>query len=57
MPPTLTPQAFAAKQRSVSQEHFIYLCRLLGCGTPGESREGSLAFEAGAASSAARRCR
>jgi hypothetical protein len=55
MLPTLTPQAFVAKwrgdtrkERSVSQEHFIDLCRLLGHETPGENRDGSLAFEAGA---------
>jgi hypothetical protein len=55
MPPTLTPQAFVAKwrgdtrkERSVSQEHFIDLCRLIGHDTPGESRDGSLAFEEGA---------
>jgi hypothetical protein len=55
MPPTLTPQACVAKwrgdtriERSVSQEHFIDLCRLLGHETPGENRDGTLAFEAGA---------
>jgi hypothetical protein len=55
MPPTLTPQVFAAKwrgdtrkERSVSQEHFIDLCRLLDHPTPGDSRDGSLAFEEGA---------
>jgi hypothetical protein len=55
MPPTMTPQAFVAKwrgdtrkERSVSQEHFIDLCRLLGHETPGENRDGTLAFEAGA---------
>ncbi|MFL5807476.1 MAG: class I SAM-dependent DNA methyltransferase [Roseiflexaceae bacterium] len=55
MPPTITPQEFVAKwrgdtrkERSVSQEHFIDLCRLLGHETPGENRDGSLAFEAGA---------
>src|SRR5262245_50099109 len=58
MPPTLTPQAFVAKwrgdtrkERSVSQEHFIDLCRLLSHETPGENRDGTLAFEAGAAKS------
>ncbi len=55
MPPTIIPQQFVAKwrgdtrkERSVSQEHFIDLCRLLGHETPGENRDGSLAFEAGA---------
>jgi hypothetical protein len=55
MPPTITPQKLAAKwrgdtrkERSVAQEHFIDLCRLLGHPTPGESRDGSLAFEEGA---------
>jgi len=50
MPPTLTPQEFVAKwrsnrrkERSVSQEHFIDLCRLLGHQTPGENRDGTLA--------------
>lgn len=52
--PTLTPQAFVQKwrgdtrkERSVSQEHFIDLCRLVGHETPGENRDGSLVFEAG----------
>lgn len=52
---TLTPQAFVAKwrgdtrkERSVSQEHFIDICRMLGHETPGENRDGTLAFEAGA---------
>jgi hypothetical protein len=52
--PSLTPQEFVAKwrgdtrkERSVAQEHFIDLCRLLGHETPGDSRDGSLAFEAG----------
>jgi hypothetical protein len=36
------------EQRSVSQEHCIDLCRLLGHETPGESRDGSLAFVEGA---------
>src|SRR5262245_559042 len=52
MPPSITPQQFVAKwrgdtrkERSVSQEHFIDLCRLLGHPTLGESRDGSLAFE------------
>jgi hypothetical protein len=55
MPPTLTPQELVAKWRgdtrkepSISQEHFIDLCRLLGHETPGENRDGTLAFEAGA---------
>jgi hypothetical protein len=55
MPATITPQDFIAKwrgdtrkERSVSQEHFIDLCRLIGHETPGENRDGSLAFEAGA---------
>ena len=46
MPPTLTPHAFVAKwrgdtrkERSVSQEYFIDLCRLLGHETPGEKRD------------------
>jgi hypothetical protein len=37
MPPTITPQQFVAKwrgdtrkERSVAQEHFIDLCRMLG---------------------------
>jgi type II restriction/modification system DNA methylase subunit YeeA len=54
MSPTLTPQAFVAKwrgdtrkERSVAQEHFIDLCRLLGHETPGENRDGTLVFEAG----------
>jgi hypothetical protein len=49
-----TPHDFAAKwrgdtrkERSVSQEHFIDLCRLLGHETPGENRDGTLVFEAG----------
>src|SRR6185503_3736884 len=53
--PSLSPHEFAAKwrgdtrkERSVSQEHFIDLCRMLGHETPGENRDGSLAFEAGA---------
>ncbi len=52
--PSLTPQEFAAKwrgdtrkERSVAQEHFIDLCRMLGHETPGDNRDGSLAFEAG----------
>jgi hypothetical protein len=55
MPPSITPQQFVAKwrgdarkERSVSQEHFGDLCRLVGHETPGENRDGSLAFEAGA---------
>lgn len=36
------------KERSVSQEHFIDLCRLIGHETPGDNRDGTLAFEAGA---------
>jgi hypothetical protein len=55
MSPTITPQELVAKwrgetrkERSVSQEHFIDLCRLLGHKTPGENRDGSLAFEEGA---------
>lgn len=54
MPPTLTPQEFVRKwrgderkERSVAQEHFIDLCRLIGHETPGENRDGSLVFEAG----------
>lgn len=54
MPPIITPQEFVAKwrgdtrkERSVAQEHFIDLCRLVGHDTPGETRDGSLAFEAG----------
>jgi type II restriction/modification system DNA methylase subunit YeeA len=54
MPPAITPQQFVAKwrgdtrkERSVSQEHFIDLCRLLGHETPGDNRDGTLAFEAG----------
>jgi CheY-like chemotaxis protein len=54
MPPTITPQQFVAKwrgdarkERSVAQEHVIDLCRLLGHETPGETRDGSRAFEAG----------
>lgn len=53
--PSLTPQEFVAtwrgdtrKERSVAQEHFIDLCRLLGHETPGQNRDGTLAFEAGA---------
>ncbi len=45
MPPTITPQELVAKwrgetrkERSVSQEHFIDLCRLLVHETPGENR-------------------
>jgi type II restriction/modification system DNA methylase subunit YeeA len=52
--PSITPQQFAAKwrgdtrkERSVAQEHFIDLCRLLGHETPGDNRDGTLAFEAG----------
>jgi hypothetical protein len=52
MPPTITPQELVAKwrgetrkERSVSQEHFIDLCRLLGHETPGDNRDGSLTFE------------
>ena len=55
MPPSITPQEFARKwrgetrkERSVSQEHFIDLCRLLGHETPGENRDRTLAFEEGA---------
>ena len=55
MPPTRTPQEFVAKwrgdtrkERSVAQEHFIDLCHLIGHETPGDNRDGSLAFEAGA---------
>ena len=47
MPPTITPQELVAKwrgdtrkERSVAQEHFIDLCRLLGHETPGENRDG-----------------
>jgi hypothetical protein len=54
MPADLTPQAFVQKwrgdtrkERSVSQEHFIDLCRLIGHETPGENRDGTLVFEAG----------
>ncbi|NCC37552.1 MAG: class I SAM-dependent DNA methyltransferase, partial [Chloroflexia bacterium] len=36
----------------MSQEHFIDLCRLVGHETPGENRDGTLVFEAGAAKSA-----
>ena len=32
---------------AIAQEHFIDLCRMLGHDTPGDSRDGSLAFEAG----------
>ncbi len=56
---TLTPHEFVAKwrgdtrkERSVSQEHFIDLCRLLGHETPGDNKDGTLVFEAGAAKSA-----
>ena len=55
MPPAITPQQFVAKwrnetrkERSVSQEHFIDLCRMLGHETPGDNRDGTLAFEEGA---------
>ncbi len=55
----LTPHEFVAKwrgdtrkERSVSQEHFIDMCRLVGHETPGENRDGTLVFEAGAATSA-----
>lgn len=55
MPASITPQQFVAKwrgdtrkERSVSQEHFIDLCRMLAHETPGENRTGTLAFEAGA---------
>lgn len=58
MPPTLTPREFITKwrgdtrkERSVSQEHFIDLCRLVGHETPGENRDGTLVFEAGATKS------
>jgi hypothetical protein len=54
MPPSITPQELVAKwrgdtrkERSVAQEHFIDLCRLLGHETPGENRDGTLGFEAG----------
>jgi hypothetical protein len=54
MPPTMTPQEFVAKwrgdtrkERSVAQEHYIDLCRMLGHDTPGDNHDGSLAFEAG----------
>jgi type II restriction/modification system DNA methylase subunit YeeA len=50
-----TPHDFAAKwrgdtrkERSVSQEHFIDICRLIGHETPGDNRDGTLVFEAGA---------
>ena len=50
----LTPHEFVTKwrgdtrkERSVSQEHFIDLCRLVGHETPGDNRDGSLVFEAG----------
>ncbi len=56
--PTLTPHEFVSKwrgdtrkERSVSQEHFIDLCRLIGHQTPGDNRDGTLAFEAGASKS------
>jgi hypothetical protein len=59
MAPSITPHEFSAKwrgdtrkERSVSQEHFIDLCRLLGHETPGDNRDGTLVFEAGAAKSA-----
>jgi len=52
----LTPHEFvtkwrgdARKERSVSQEHFINLCQLVGHETPGDNRDGTLAFEAGVA--------
>lgn len=55
MTATLTPHAFVQKwrgderkERSVAQEHFIDLCRLIGHETPGENRDGTLVFEAGA---------
>ncbi|WP_129672734.1 hypothetical protein [Candidatus Chloroploca sp. Khr17] len=58
MAPSLTPHEFVAKwsgdtrkERSVSQEHFLDLCRLVGHETPGENRDGTLVFEAGAAMS------
>ena len=54
MPSSITSQEFAAKwsgdthkERSVAHEHFIALCRLVGHDTPGETRDSSLAFEAG----------
>ena len=37
----------ARKERSVSQEHFINLCQLVGHETPGDNRDGTLVFEAG----------
>ncbi len=50
----LTPHEFVTKwrgdtrkERSVSQEHFIDLCRLIGHETPGDNRNGTLVFEAG----------
>jgi hypothetical protein len=59
MAPSITPHEFIAKwrgdtrkERSVSQEHFIDLCRLLGHETPGDNKDGTLVFEAGAAKSA-----
>ncbi|HMO11222.1 MAG TPA: hypothetical protein PKB06_06935, partial [Actinotalea sp.] len=51
-----TPHDFARKwrgdtrnERQVAQEHFIDLCHLVGHATPGDYRDGSLVFEAGAA--------
>ena len=56
--PSMTPHEFVTKwrgdtrkERSVSQEHFIDLCRLVGHETPGENRDGTLAFEAGVSKS------
>ena len=53
--PTITPQELVAKwrgdtrkERSVSQEYFINLCALIGHETPGDNRDGTLAFEEGA---------
>ena len=50
-----TPHDFAAKwrgdtrkERSVSHEHFIDICRLIGHETPGDNRDETLVFEAGA---------
>jgi type II restriction/modification system DNA methylase subunit YeeA len=50
----LTPHEFVQKwrgdtrkERSVSQEHFIDLCRLIDHETPGDNRDGTLVFEAG----------
>jgi type II restriction/modification system DNA methylase subunit YeeA len=55
---TITPQAFVAKwrgdsrkERSVSQEHFLDICRMLGHQTPGDNRDGTFAFEAGVSKS------